>query len=162
MNQVRFLIITMLFIIGFSACNTTDENPLISDIRGVWQDVNTIETDTEITYFRYYFGANNQMQVLQLVSEKATGAVKGYLYRGVGTYHLNGDVLTLNFEQDYLHQDAESSYSNLEDLVARDAVYQDVVTLSWSDDHQLLFIDHPCQQPDLCRGRITCRRLTLP
>lgn len=162
MSRASSLINTILLVIGLGACNTTDETPLLSEIHGVWQEINIIENNTEVTHFRYYFGTNNQMQVLQLVSEKATGTIKGYLYRGLGSYHLNGDVLTLNFEQDYLHQNAEYSYSDLESLVARDAVYQDIVTISWSDDNQLLFMDHPCQHLDLCRGRITYRRLTLP
>ncbi|MCE7990722.1 MAG: hypothetical protein HEP71_02030 [Roseivirga sp.] len=163
MQRLSVLLCSLSIFIAISSCQETNPDQNTMALNGTWVDVASTETATVNTYLSYHFKANNQLEILRVIINDNNNEVLGFKYRGLGTYSLYEETLTLSVNEVYLNNDTVHGYTALENLVLTDGTFEEVVTISFSENNKILTFEYPpCQATHNCQGELTLYKSELP
>lgn len=163
MPRLSVLLCSLFILMTISSCQEANSDSTPDSLSGVWVDVASTETATVNTYLVYHFKTNGQFEVLQVIINDNTNEALGFKYRGIGTYSLHDETLTMSVSEIYVNSNTVNGYSALQDLVLTDGTYEEVVTIAFSENNRILTFEYPpCQSTDNCRGRQNLYKSELP
>ncbi|GAB5522177.1 MAG: hypothetical protein Roseis2KO_00490 [Roseivirga sp.] len=162
MKRLSFFPCYLILIITVSSCEET--NPENTDpLSGLWVNVSATETATVNVYLSYHFKANNQFEALLSIVDENANEVLGYRYRGLGTYALQDETLSIAYTQIYVNDDSRQGYSALEDLLLTDGTSEDILTIAFSEGDTTLTVYYgACGPNESFIGQQTFRKAELP
>ena len=143
----KLFIFSALLLIFNSCTNNSDEDFAVL-LNGVWANNLPIENSNLSQSFQYDFDPDNTFIVSTIVQNEA-GDLLGYRYRALGNYEVNGDMLTLNLLEIFIHNDSNNLFSSLNDLELQSESQQRILTFS-INRNTLIFISPPCGPNELC------------
>lgn len=162
MKRLSVFLYSLLLIIAISSCEDTTPDNNADLLSGTWVNVSATETATINAYLSYHFKADNQFEALLSIIDDNANEVLGYRYRGLGTYSLEGDILTLSFTEIYVNDDSRQNYSALNGLMLTDGIQRDVVPISFSEGNSLLTLHYGnCAPNESCLAEQIFRKTEL-
>ncbi len=163
MKSLSILLCSLLIAITISSCEETNPDNTPDPLAGLWVNVSATETATVNTYLSYHFKADNQFEALLSIVDDNANEVLGYRYRGLGTYTLQDETLSISYTEIYVNDDSRQDYSALEDLMLTDGTSEEVVIISFSEGNSLLTLHYgACAPNESCIGQQSFRKSGLP
>lgn len=164
--------ILLIICIGLLAsCSNDDDSLGNKDIYGYWVETEAIAKEEIDTTSNSEFSLKQVLSLeedhnfnwLVAIINKDTEATLGYLSRETGTFSVNGNKLTLNFDRYEAEQASLSSGYHpvaLDSLVLTDQNVQSEIPFVISNNNNTLYFDFPeCE--DTCPGDIEFQRLNF-
>ncbi|NAS29991.1 hypothetical protein GTQ40_03310 [Flavobacteriaceae bacterium R38] len=141
-----FIFFTLLSI--FNSCTSDSEEDFSDLLSGIWANNSAIENSNLSQSFQYDFNPDSTFTVSTIIQDEAN-VLLGYRYFASGNYEVNGDRLTLNLLEIFIHNDSNTLFSSFEDLEMQEANQQRIFTFSIDGD-TLTFTFPPCGPNELC------------
>ena len=161
MKSTIINLLGLILICALGSCDLKDtkadniiENPLL----GNWANTDTNNNSA----FAYTFFTNGTFGSARVITNPSTNEVVDYLYYATGVFTLEGNQLSLFFQEIYEHDDSQVQYPDPTDLTLTGQTSEELLTISFGNNNQeLTFNFQPCAPNENCAREISFERVPV-